>query len=291
MKAKSGKRKWIIAGICMILIIFAVVTGLCINSRGGKYEVGQLQIVIDGTDKARYAPGEEMVVTADVRNLTQKRADDILLDMKVYHLDQVVYSEQQDLVLEAEEDKNISLNWQAPDTDYQGYLVCLQLTDDKGNVIAQDTVGADVSSDWVKFPRYGYLCDYEKEENTKEKIGQMNRYHINAIEYYDWHALHHEPLPENITRQSIGVWEDWSGREIYGETVRDYIENAHEKNMVNMAYNMIYAGTDSFVKDADGNPTQAAEWQLYFAPDNERGGGCLHSRWDHPLLEMGTYIL
>ncbi len=235
--------------------------------------MGQLQIVIEGTDKARYVPGEETVVTAAVRNLTQKKADDILLEMKVYHLNQVVYSDQQNLVLEAEENKNISLNWQAPDTDCQGYLICLQLTDDKGNSVAQDTVGVDVSSEWMKFPRYGYLCDYGEEENTEEKIGQMNRYHVNAIEYYDWHALHHEPLPEDITRESPGVWEDWSGRKIYGETVRDYIQNAHDKNMVNMAYNMIYAGTDSFVKDADGKPTEAADWQIYFAPDNERGEG------------------
>jgi len=273
MKIKSGRKKWIIAGICITLIIFTAAFGLYGNSRGGKYEVGQLEIVIDGTDKARYAPGEEMVVTAAVRNLTQKKADDIRLEMKVYHLDQMIYSDRQKLVLEPEENKNISLNWQAPDTDYQGYLICLQLTDDKGNSIAQDTVGADVSSEWVKFPRYGYLCDYEEEENTKEKIEQMNRYHINAIEYYDWHALHHEPLPAEITRQSPGVWEDWSGRKIYGETLRDYIQNAHDKNMVNMAYNMIYAGTDSFVRDAVGNPTEAADWQIYFAPDNERGEG------------------
>ena len=135
------------------------------------------------------------------------------------------------------------------------------------------TAGMDVSSDWVKFPRYGYLCDYGEEENTEEKIAQMNRYHINAIEYYDWHALHHEPIPEEVTRQSPGVWEDWSGREIYGETVRNYIQNAQDRNMVNMAYNMIYAGTDSFVKDGSGNPTKAADWQIYFAPENERGEG------------------
>ncbi len=273
MRTHTGKRKWIIAGICMVLVICAVGFGLYAGGRGGKYEVGQFEVVIGGTDKARYAPGKEIQVTADVRNLTQQKADDILLETKVYHLDQEIYSDRQGLALEPEENKSISLNWQPPDTDYQGYLICLRLTDNKGNEIARDTVGVDVSSDWVKFPRYGYLCDYGEEENTEEKIGQMNRYHINAIEYYDWHALHHEPLPGNITRESPGIWEDWSGRKIYGETVRDYIENAHDRNMVNMAYNMIYAGTDSFVKDADGNSTQAAEWQLYFAPDNERGEG------------------
>ncbi len=273
MEIKAGRKKWKIAGICIVLIILGAGVSLYGNSRGGKYEVGQLEIIIDGTDKARYAPGEEAVITASVRNLTQKKADDILLEMDVYHLGEAAYSQKQSLVLEPEEDKELSLNWQAPDKDYQGYLICLKLTDRKGNCIAQDTVGMDVSSDWVKFPRYGYLCDYEEEENTEEKIAQMNRYHLNAIEYYDWHALHHEPIPEEITRQSPGVWEDWSGREIYGETVRDYIQNAQDRNMVNMAYNMIYAGTDTFVKDSDGNPTPASDWQLYFAPDNERGEG------------------
>lgn len=274
MGMKSGRKRRQIAGICIILIILGAVLGsLYVNSRRGGYEVGQLEIIIDGTDKARYAPGEEAVITASVRNLTEKEADDILLEMNVYHLGEAVYSQQQRLAIAPGEEKGLSLNWQSPDTDYQGYLICLKLTDSKGNYIAQDTAGMDVSSDWVKFPRYGYLCDYGEEENTEEKIAQMNRYHINAIEYYDWHALHHEPIPEEVTRQSPGVWEDWSGREIYGETVRNYIQNAQDRNMVNMAYNMIYAGTDSFVKDGSGNPTKAADWQIYFAPENERGEG------------------
>lgn len=270
---KRNRKKWSVAGICVLLITFAVIIGFHVNSRRGKYEVGQLEIVIDGSDKARYFPGEQAVITATARNLLQEKADHILLKMEVYHLEQAVYSQQQSLVFEPEEDRKVSLTWQAPETDYRGYLICLELTDDKGNVIAGDTIGIDVSSDWVKFPRYGYLCNYGEEENTEEKIARMNRYHINAIEYYDWHALHHEPLPEDITKQSLGVWEDWSGRRIYGETVKNYIDNAHDRNMVNMAYNMIYAGTDSFVKDSDGNPTEAADWQIYFAPDNERGEG------------------
>lgn len=272
MQTKSGRKKWIFVGACITLILGAAAGSLYKNSRGGQYEVGQLQILIDGTDKARYNPGEEVVVTATVRNLMPTAAG-IQLNMKVYHLDKVVYLEQQSVDLEAEEDKKLSVNWTTSDSDYQGYLICLQLTDWKGNSIAQDTIGVDVSSDWLKYPRYGYLCEYGEDVDTAEKIGQMNRYHINAIEYYDWHALHHEPLPADSTRQSPGIWEDWSGRKIYGKTVSDYLRSAHEKNMVNMAYNMIYAGTDTFVRDTDGNPTKAADWQIYFAPDNDRGEG------------------
>ena len=270
---KSHRKKYRMAGIFIILVICGLALVLYRNSNTRRYEEGQLEIIVNGTDKARYAPKEEAAITVTVRNVMEKTADDILLDMKVYHLDQVVYSEQQDLALKPGEEKELALKWQTPDSDYQGYLICLQVTDGKGNCISQDTVGIDVSSDWLKFPRYGYLCDYGEDEAAEEIIGQMNRYHINAIEYYDWHALHHEPLPPEVTRQSLGVWEDWSGRKIYGETVRDYIQYAHDRNMVNMAYNMIYAGTDSFVKDAGGNPTEAAGWQIYFAPDNERGEG------------------
>lgn len=281
MKMMLGRRKWIIAGLCVMLVLFAVVFCIYGNRQGGLYEVGQLEILINGTDKARYVPGEKATITATVGNLTETTVDDVWLKMNVYHLDEMVYSDQQSIDLNPKADKKISLNWTVPDTDYQGYLICMQLTDKKGNCIAQDTIGVDASSDWVKFPRYGYLCDYGEEENTEEKIEQMNRYHINAIEYYDWHALHHEPLPADITRQALGVWEDWSGRRIYGRTVRDYLQYAHDKNMVNMAYNMIYAGTDSFVKDTDGSSTEAAEWQLYFAPDNERGEGAF-------IYQMGS---
>lgn len=279
MKMNQKKRK--IAGLGIALIVLGASVSLYIHKWEGKYEMGQFEITVAGTDKARYAPGEEAVITADIRNLSQKSADDILLEMEVCHLGESVYSKQQYIALVQDEEREVTLNWQTPDRDYQGYLICLRLTDNRGNVISQDTVGVDVSSEWVKFPRYGYLCDYNEEENTDEKITQMNRYHINAIEYYDWHALHHEPLPEEITRQTPGIWEDWSGREIYGKTVRNYIQNAQDKNMVNMAYNMIYAGTDSFVKDAEGNPTQAADWQIYFAPDNERGEGMF-------MFQMGS---
>lgn len=273
---KLGRKRWIIAGVLAVLtamgLIFGVWRFMQDGSRG-KYEAGQLEIVINGMDKARYAPGGEAAVTATVRNVTEKKADDIRVEMEVYHLDERIDTKQQDLSLKPGEDKDIVISWETPDRDYQGYLICLRLTDRKGNPIAQDTIGVDVSSDWVKFPRYGYLCEYGEDVDAAEKTGQMNRYHINAIEYYDWHALHQEPIPPEVTRQAPGVWEDWSGRKIYGETVQAYLRDAHDRNMVNMAYNMIYAGTDTFVKDEEGNPTKAAEWQLYFAPDNDRGEG------------------
>lgn len=271
MGLKGKRRK--AAGIGTAVVLLGLLLGLYGSSRKEGYEIGQLEIKVSGTDKARYAPGEELTVAVTVTNKTEKEADGISLWLEVHHLEQVIDFRQEEVALEPGESREVSLSWRTPEEDYQGYLLCLKLTDDRGNCISQDTIGADVSSDWVKYPRYGYLCEYGEDVDAEEKIALMNRYHINAIEYYDWQALHHAPLPAESTRETPGVWEDWSGRRIYGETVKDYLQCAHDRNMVNMAYNMIYAGTDSFVKDRDGNPTKAADWQIYFAPENERGQG------------------
>ena len=61
MGMKTGRKRWQIAGICILLIILGAGLGsLYENSRRGEYEVGQLEILIDGTDKARYAPGKRL---------------------------------------------------------------------------------------------------------------------------------------------------------------------------------------------------------------------------------------
>lgn len=272
--SKRTKRRCKLIGtavvICALIGCFFVLYKIM---EKGRYKMEDIQLMIQGTDKARYEPKDEIVINASLANLTKNRTEGIILDMQVYHLEQVVYSDQQEITLEAEESKALSFNWQAPGKDYQGYLVCLTIKDAGNHVIVSDSIGVDISSDWVKYPRYGYLCDYEEDKDTEAVIEKMNRYHINAIEYYDWHALHHEPIPPESTKENPGVWKDWAGHEINGETLKRYLHNAHERNMVNMSYNMIYAGTDSFVKDSEGNPTNATDWQIHFAPGNEEGEG------------------
>ena len=117
---KSHRKKYRMAGIFIILVICGLALVLYRNSNTRRYEEGQLEIIVNGTDKARYAPKEEAAITVTVRNVMEETADDILLDMKVYHLDQVVYSEQQDLALKPGEEKELASKWQTPDSDYQG---------------------------------------------------------------------------------------------------------------------------------------------------------------------------
>src|SRR5699024_1993391 len=124
-------------------------------------------------------------------------------------------------------------------------------------------VGVDVSSTWTKFPRYGYVWDFTKDVDVDERIEKLKNHHINALQYYDWKYRHHKPIAEGMD-----VWDDWSGREIYGESIRNYIQKAQEFNMVNMAYNMAYAAVKGYEDDG-----VKQEWVLYFADDNDRGEG------------------
>lgn len=241
--------------------------------RKNQVEWKDYKLVILDTDRAMYSPEERCVIRYQVSSMAKERKETSIV-LKVMHLEQVIAEiPVQTVWLTGGEVKTLEAQWTVPVQDFTGYLLELGFADHKGALHGSDTIGIDVSSDWVKFPRYGYLCDFGKEVDAGSKIAQMNRYHINGIEYYDWHYLHHQPLAYGITAQEPGSWKDWSGREISGETIADYIEKAKESNMVNMAYNMIYAGTDTFFKDQNGRDTKANAWKLYFAKENDRGKG------------------
>ena len=266
------KKVWLLIGITILIVGFGV--GVSRMIENNRYDFNGLEITITGTDKSMYPPKDTANISYILTNTSEKEKKDISIVLKVMHLEQLVTEiPVQTVSLASEEQQKLEYQYTVPEDDFTGYLLEIGIVDQKGNFVVSDTVGLDVSSSWVKFPRYGYLADFGKDVDTESKIQQMNRYHINGIEYYDWHYLHHQPLADGVTAESPGSWKDWSGREISGETVVNYIQEAKERNMVNMAYNMIYAGTDTFFKDQEGNPTKANDWKLYFAENNDRGEG------------------
>ncbi len=194
------------------------------------------------TDKARYAPGETVhgvfifnepaqesgTVVITPRHLESPLADKLILP----------YTPGQ---------QKISFDWQPPQDDYQGYLLTAELTNTAGQVLDTAQVAVDVSSDWTKFPRYGYLWDFTQGAQAEEKISALNKYHINGLQYYDWQYRHHIPVKPDAEK-----WQDWSGRWIYGDVIKRYIAAAHEKGMVNLNYNMVYGANKTYLRDKTG---------------------------------------
>ncbi|PTT18374.1 cycloisomaltooligosaccharide glucanotransferase, partial [Flavobacterium sp. HMWF030] len=176
------------------------------------------------TDKASYKPGEMVSFIAD----------------KVFSNSLIRYT-YLGKVIKEETLNATSWNWLPPSTDFQGYMVSIYQTNTDGTQTILGTVGIDVSSDWTKFPRYGFLSEFGNisESDRATVINNLKDYHINGIQFYDWQYRQHQPLAGTVSNP-LPVWNDIINREVYGKTVSGYITQAHSKNMKAMFYNLAY---------------------------------------------------
>ena len=176
------------------------------------------------TDKARYAPGEQVVFTADREQS---------VGVRYWHLGEVV----EEKVLES----STSWTWTPPSTDFQGYYVELVGKNPDGELKTVGCTAVDVSSDWTRFPRYGFLSSFGNMAASQidAVLSNLKNHHINGLQYYDWLYDHHHPLAGTPAKPD----EDWPsliGHTWYLSTVRGYISKAHEYGIASMWYDLCY---------------------------------------------------
>ncbi len=226
-----------------LLFIFSLLTSSC--SKGNTNAVTPTPTVTSvkiSTDKACYSPGDEITFTID-------KALPATAKVRYRHLSKVIAENTL---------SGTTWKWQAPAGDYTGYMVDVYSMVN-GKEVIYGSIGVDVSSDWSRFPRYGFLSAYPK--MTKDAIdfviNNLNRYHINGLQFYDWEYEHHQPLagtPDNPD----SVWQEIANRDVYMTTVKGYITAAHNCNMKAMSYNLAYGALSD--GPADGI---LDEWYLY----------------------------
>lgn len=195
------------------------------------------------TDKAAYNPGDEVTFSMDNATLPAT------VKVRYKYLNTVL----------SEADVNApTWKWKTPATDYRGYIAEVYSTSD-GKETIYSTIAVDVSSDWKKFPRYGFLSKFPQlsDAEVTSVISNLNRYHINGLQFYDWQNKHHKPLPV-IGSTPANTWKDIINRDIYFSTVQKYISAAHSRNMKAMFYNLIYGAWEN--AEADG---VQKEWYVY----------------------------
>lgn len=215
-------------------------------------------------DKARYAPSEAVHIVVD---LAGQAAGGEQLSASIRHLGQIV-GHCQPVQLAAGPAAPLSLLCTPPAQDYRGYLVTVQLAAANGHVLAEQQTAIDVSSDWKRFPRYGYLAHYNAAEGTRpaEWMNELNRFHINGLEFYDFQYRHDQPLAGSVQRPAAS-WKDIAGRRVDAAVVRDLIDQAHRFNMMAMAYNASYSSyDDAFTRRDHPLPLQWAIWDSADGP-------------------------
>lgn len=196
------------------------------------------------TDKARYAPGEKVSFTS---------GSPLPDGAKVRYRQGATVIEEQSLT-------GTSWTWTPPSTDYTGYLVDVYTTDASGKQTICGTIAIDVSSDWARYPRYGFVGTYD-DTRTSEVISQetalLNRCHINGLQFYDWQNKHHEPvvLRDGKVEDSYA---DIANRKVNTSVVKAYISQAHAYGMKAMFYDLCYGALDDAVQDG-----VSPKWYMY----------------------------
>ncbi len=199
------------------------------------------------TDKAMYSPGIGVTLYVDITNSTASTFSGSVSAV-VTHLGYAITNLPAQTIsgLGAHAVKTNSFAWLPPTTDFQGYLVSVSVLDQNSNVLDSGSSAVDVSSDWAKFPRYGYVAHYDIGLNAGNVMLLLKNYHINGVEFYDWQWKHHIPYNSGAT------WPDVANRTISRPAVLSLIVAAHSYNMMAMNYNLYGGAYDNYASDGSG---------------------------------------
>ena len=210
------------------------------------------------TDKACYLPGEMV-------HLTASGTPPSALFIRYRHGAQILAE-----VPYAEVVKAGRWSWRPPRRDFQGYLVEVYTRSAECELVVA-TIAIDVSSDWRRFPRYGFVADFDdggdpaaKRTRIAEEMAFLNRCHINGVQFQDWQWKHHYPAPLDAKGQLMPAYRDVSNRWVKAEHVRHYIELQHRYGMKSIFYNLCFGSwkgaTEDGVQEARAGRVISTSW-------------------------------
>lgn len=155
-------------------------------------------------------------------------------------------------------------SWTPPSDDFKGYLVEIVAREgDRERVVA--STGVDVSSDWTRFPRYGFLSSYGSMSlrEVRSVIANLARYHINGIQFYDWLSAHHRPLAGTPERPAA-EWPDLMNRPTYRLTTDNYLDEIHARGMKALFYDLCYGTLENAEQEGVDK-----SWYLFTDPNRQ----------------------
>ncbi|MDI4644336.1 glycoside hydrolase family 66 protein [Cohnella hashimotonis] len=255
------------AWLVLALIIATFSAGVIRPERAHAYTAGSL-IAKVSTDKARYNPGSPVTITVKLVNSTGAAVNNGTVTLSFKHLENELpgTSQVKTFSLASGGSTSLTYTWTSPSTDFQGYAVEAWAKDSAGTIVDNRNTAVDVSSNWTKFPRYGFLSIFPNQSASASSatVDMLKDYHINALQFYDWQWKHHMPV-KGSTANPDASWPDIANRTIYKQTVVDYINASHNSNISAMNYNLINGAVDGYGEDGSGVSNQ---WGLFNGPDH-----------------------
>ena len=197
-------------------------------------------------DKARYAPGETATLRVDLDNPGPDANG--ALNVRVMRLAQVVASFHQPVSLPRGCPQTLSFPWKTPRDDFRGYGVDVDLLVD-GAVRDARSTALDVSSDWTRFPRLGFFSEYPAGDDAEGKAADLAKFHINAVQFYDWKWTHDRLVPRGPDGAPADLFTQVGGRIQSFQAVKDKISALHARGMAAMAYSLLYGDSGNDVPE------------------------------------------
>ena len=199
-------------------------------------------------DQAYYRPGQPVTLTVHLIH-SETTAGSILAIITASHLTHVVEEVRHSVALTTTE-TSFRVHLTPPPKAPRGYGLDIRLVDEGGTILAQTASAFDVLNHWTEMPRYGFLSDFPPgRQDAAQTMAQLARYHINALQFYDWMYRHDQLLAPQEP------YEDLLGRCLSLHTVQELISAAHERNIAAIPYSAIYAASPAFYE-------QHPDWEL-----------------------------
>jgi dextranase len=196
-------------------------------------------------DKSFYRPGESVELSVDLQNGSESPTD-IHLSVVLTHLAEVIDQFSKDTSMLGGQ-QTLTFTFTPPEAAPRGYGLDMQLESASGVRFESASLAFDVLSHWTQSPRYGFLTDFPPNRlDIDETIAILNRYHINALQFYDWMYRHEQLLT------SEDPYADLLDRQLSLATVNRFIASSHERNIAAMPYTAVYGASIDFYQQHTG---------------------------------------
>ena len=234
-------------------------------------------------NRARYLPGEPVQLAAKVVNHGPAPITGVM-QITAMHLNQrVAQLPAKTVTVPAHRAVTLAFGWKPPTRDDQGYFLEGTFETDRGARRRTFATAVDVSSTWSKFPRYGFVSEYPKRSKAQvqQELEQLNAYHIDALQFYDWQWKHDVPVAGTVAYPAAS-WQDIAGRTNYRRTILEMIAMGHHLGMESFNYNLLYGAWADY--RADGvNP----KWGLYSDPNGQsQVNDAMPSGWNTSAIDV-----
>jgi dextranase len=205
-------------------------------------------------DKGRYAPGETARIRIDLNEFGSETNAFLLVRFK--HLEKDLHR-----ILRRVEDTNAFVfPWKTPTNDFRGYGIDVDFVVD-GKIRDSRSTALDVSSDWTRFPRMGFFSEYPEGDGAETLAAGLAKFHLNAIQFYDWKWTHDRLVPTDAAGQPLNVFTQVGGRVQSFAAVTAKVAAVQARNMAALSYNLMYG-------DSGNAEPEHVDWAAFKVPNS-----------------------